>query len=140
MGEGFQDPLGIWQFHIRNHFQSPRIGGLFADPLMDHRHFHQLLTNFHGRIERRHGFLVDHRNFGAANISQLLVGHEIKVAPFKFDGSANNAAVDPEVLHDPKGHCGFPASRFAHQSHRFAGLDRAAEIHDRWNFIQPGEK
>jgi hypothetical protein len=40
----------------------------------------------------------------------------------------------------PKGNRGFAASRFANQSHRLAGLDRAAKIHHGWNFVEPGEK
>jgi hypothetical protein len=86
-----------------------------------------LLANFHGWIERRHGLLVDHRNFGAANVAKFLIGHKIKVAPFKLDRSAHNPAVDPEVLHDAKGDRRFAASRFANQSHRLTGLDCAAE-------------
>ena len=84
--------------------------------------------------------MIDHRNFGAANIAKLVFGHQVQVAAFKFNGATDNAAVDPEVLHDAQGNRGFAAPRFANQPHRLTGLDCAAKIHHGWNFVEAGEK
>ena len=137
---GAQHPLGVGQADIADHFQRARPCLFLRYPFMDHRHFHQLLTDPHRGIERGHGFLIDHRDFAATNGAQLLCAHRVQITAFVLDRAADDAAVDAQILHHPQSDGGFAATAFAHKPHRLARHDRAGEIHHGGDFTQPGEK
>ena len=121
--EGFQNPLRVGQFYIIDHFEGALIGGLFADALVDHRHFHQLLADLHRRVKRGHRLLVDHRDFIAANIAQLVSAHLAQIAAFELDRAANDFTVFTQILHDAKRHSGFATARLANKADCLARLD-----------------
>ena len=45
----------------------------FAHAFMQHQHFHQLFTDAHVRIQRRHRILEDHRNLFCTQFIKLLL-------------------------------------------------------------------
>jgi hypothetical protein len=55
--------------------------------------FGELVLDAHGRIERRHGLLVDHRDIGAAQLAQLVLGPPAELASLEQDVATRNAAV-----------------------------------------------
>ena len=120
--ERIQHPLRVWQAHICDHFQRPRIGFFFRHTFVDHRHFHQLLADLHRRVQRGHRFLIDHRDLIAAHIAQLFVAHLAQIAALELDRAANDAAVLAQILHDAQGHSGFTAARFSNKANGFARL------------------
>ena len=138
--EAVQHPLGVGQAHIGDHFERALVGLFGRHAFVDHRHFHQLLADLHRRIERGHRFLVDHGNFLAADLGQFLVAHLVEIAPLELDGAPDDAPVHAQVLHDPKRHGGFPATRFTHEAHGLARHHRAGEIHHRRDLAQAREE
>ncbi len=85
MGKGVQDPLGVRQFDIGDNLKGAVVGLFFGDAFVDHRDFHQLFADAHGRVQRGHGFLIDHRDFIAADLAQVFGGHGRQVAALEFD-------------------------------------------------------
>ncbi len=138
--EGAHDPFRVGQAHVGHDLERALVGFFLADALVDHRHFHQLLADAHGGVQRGHRFLIDHRDLGAADVAQFLFGHGRQVAALELDRSPDDAAVLAKIAHDRQRHGGLAAAGFAHQSHRLAGLDHAGEIHHRGDFPKPGEE
>ena len=137
---GAHDPRGVGQFHIPDHLQGARLGLGLGNALMDHRHFHQLLADAHRGVQAGHRFLIDHRDFIAANVAQFLGRHLAQIAPLELDRPAHDTPVDAQILHHPQRHGGFAATAFAHQSHGLAGLHGHGKIHHRRDFAQTRKK
>jgi len=137
---GVQNALGIGQAHVRHHLERALVGLLRADALVDHRHFHQLPADLHGRVQGRHRLLVDHRDLLAPDGAQLLVRHLVEIAALELDRAADDAAVDPKILHHAKRDRRLAAAGLAHKAHGFARHHGGGKIHDRRDFAQAGEK
>ena len=135
-----QDPLGVRQLDVRHHLECALVGGLFVDPFVDHRHFHQLLADLHCRVQRGHRLLVDHRDLAAANVAQLFWAHGVEVASLELDRAADDPAVDAKVLHDPQRHGGFATTGFAHKAQCLARHDLGRKVHHSRDFAQSGKE
>ena len=112
----------------------------FGDPVVDQRHFHQLPADEHGRIERGHRLLIDHRDLRAADRAQLGFREARHVAALEADRPIGDAPEPREVAHDGERDRRLAAARFADQSHRLAGHDPAGKVHDRRDFAGSSEE
>ena len=135
-----EDPLRIRQPHRLDHAQRLGAGGRRARPLVDHRHFHELPVDLHGRVEARHRLLVDHRDLGAADPAQLGVRHGGELAPLEADRSGDDPPRLAEIAHHRQRHRRLAAARLADEPERLAGRDRRGEVHHRRDFRQAGEE
>lgn len=77
--------------------------------------FGQLVLNAHGRIQRRHWFLVDHRDIGSAKLAQFGFGTIAQRFTLEQDFPVSDAAIRPEEIDNRVGRGAFSAARFANQ-------------------------
>ena len=140
VGIGAHDPLRVRQAHGLDHVDGAGAGLVPRDLVMDQRHFHQLAPDQHGRIERGHRLLIDHRDLRAADGAQLPLGEARHVAALEPDRAIGDPPDPGEVAHDGERDRRLAAAQFADQSHRLPGHDLAREVHDRRNFAAAGEE
>ncbi len=110
------------------------------NPVMDQRHFHQLLTDQHGRVERSHRLLIDHGDLRPADASELGGRERGHVPPLEPDRAAGDPPDARQVAHHRQRDRGFAATGFAHEAHRLSGHHLAGEVHHRRDFAGPGEE
>ncbi len=72
---GVEDAVGVGQAHVGHDLAGELPGLVLGHAFMDHRHFGQLRADLHRRVQGRHRFLIDHRDFRAADLAQFLVVH-----------------------------------------------------------------
>ena len=137
---GAHDAVGIGQAHGLDHVDGAATGFVARDLVVDQRHFHQLPADEHGRIERGHRLLIDHRDLRAADGAQLRVREARHVAALEADRAIGDAPEPREIAHDRERDRRLAAARFADQSHRLPGHDPARKVHHRRNFRGAGEE
>ncbi len=62
----------FWHFHRIEHFDRLFKGFGFAQPLMQHQDFHQLLADAHVRVQGGHRILENHRDLLGTQLVQLV--------------------------------------------------------------------
>jgi hypothetical protein len=137
---GAHDAVGIGQAYGLDHVDGATMRLIPGDLIVDQRHFHQLPADEHGRIERGHRLLIDHRDFRAADGAQIAVGQARHVAALEADRAIGNAPEPGEIAHDGERDRRLAAARFADQSHRLPWHDPARKVHHRRNFCGAGKE
>jgi len=62
--------------------------------------FSHLVLNLHGRIQRRHRLLIDHRNIRAAQFSQISFGSVAELLTLEEDVAALYPSVGSQKIDD----------------------------------------
>src|SRR5476651_2160050 len=97
---------------------------------MEQRHFHQLATDRHHRIEAAQRILINHGDPRAAYTAQLLIGETQHIDSVEVDGTFGHDTVQSEVTHDGERHGRLAATRLADQPEGFATIDMERKIVD----------
>ena len=137
---GAHDPVRVGQPHGLDDVERALVSFLFRNLVMDQRHFHQLLADQHGRIERGHRLLIDHGDLRAADRPEFGVRQRSHVPAFEPDRAAGDAPDARQVAHHRERHRRFAAARLADEAHRLTGHHLAGEVHDCRDFAGANEE
>ena len=140
MGIGAHDAVRVGQAHGLDDVERALVRFLLPNPVMDQRHFHQLLTDQHGRIEGSHRLLIDHGDLRPSYRPEFWVRERGHVPPLEPDRAAGDPPDARQVAHHRQRHRRFAATRFAHEAHRLSGHHLAGEVHDCRDFTGSGEE
>jgi hypothetical protein len=122
--------LRVWNLHLGEHPEgaAARLG--LTDPVVGHRHLHELPAHGHDGVQARGRILVDHRDAAAPDTGQLGVPEGCQVLALEEDPPAQHAPGRAEIPHDRERHRRLSAAGLPDQPQRFSAAERQAQLRD----------
>ena len=136
---GVENPVRFRQADAGDDLARPLHRLFGTDAFVVDRNLGELVADAHGRIEGRHRLLIDHGDFGAAQIPQLLLAHGPHVAAFVENLAGDDSSIAAHILHDGERHRRFAATGFANDAMCLAGHELHVEIDDGGDLASAGE-
>ena len=115
-----QHAFGIRHVHFFERFQRFGESVFFVVAAMRDQAFGHLILNRHRRVERRHRFLVNHRDVRAAQFAQVFLGAAAQLLSLEQDVAVRDASVGTQKIDHRESDRALTAAGFAHQSQVFA--------------------
>ena len=125
-----QHRLRIRQPHFLEHLDRPRPRSSSAPLTMQQRHFHQLPSDRHHRIEARHRVLIDHRQMSAAQPAQRPGVKARRIASIDLNTPLGDRHPLWQIAHQRQRNGRFPATGLPDKSVSLARTDRERYVID----------
>ena len=120
--------IDAYQIH---QLQYPASDSRFCHPgLMSPHCLRDLRPNGHGRMQRGHGVLKDHREQPAPQALHIPLGTAGDIRPIRQDGSRLDPGISGQELHDGFAQYALAAAGFSHNRQHLAGMEREGQVPD----------